>query len=199
MQGLDILVIDQRDIQKRGGKCARFPVSCLIRDMLRELGLESKVRMVLDTTYGEGRFYGAWRPKLLLASDIKIHKWVVEPDWFTISPSWSVWHRVQKLGIRPDLVVIDPPFMERGGKGSRKHYEVTTAFGSPETIIDGGLESAKRLGCKTVLVHYNKLYVPNHWELVKYVEFLFFTRYLKQDTKYNPNTSYFYILKKVNE
>ena len=197
MQGLDILVIDQRDIQKRGGKCVKFPVSCLIYDLLKSIGLQPEQLIILDVTFGEGRFYGAWRPKLLLGSDIKVYNWVVVPDWFTKCPSWSAWIRVQKLGIKPDLVVVDPPFSSyEGGYEKRKHYMQSLAFGNGKTILEGGLETAKQLGCKNALIHYNKLYVPNDWQLVKYVEFLFFTRYLKQDTKYNPNTSYFYILER---
>ncbi len=187
-------LVDQRDIQRRGGVCVRFPVSCLIKDLLVEVGLQPENLVILDTTFGEGRFYGAWRPKLLLGSDIRILRWIVQPDWFTLSPSWSVWTRVQKLGVKPDIVIVDPPFSPytRGTEG-RKHYLPVTGFGSPTSILEGGLESAKRLGCNTVLVHFNELYIPKGWKLEKQVGFLFLTRYLKQDMN---NKTYFYILKR---
>ena len=190
-----VLVVDQRDIQRRGGVCAKFPVSCLIRDMLKEIGFQLEKLVVLDVTYGEGRFYGAWRPRLLLGSDIRIHRWIVKPDWFTICTSWSVWNRVQKLGIKPDLVVVDPPWFSFTHRG-RNYYNYS--FGSPEQILIGGLESAAKLGSNHVLVHYNKIVVPRNWSLLRQVEFIYVSRYLKNNQiNTNPNKTYFYILKKV--
>ncbi len=192
-----IPVIDQREIQERGGKCARFPVSCLIRDMLRELGLESKVRVVFDTTYGEGRFYGAFRPELLIGADIRVLNWVVEPDLFIKKPVWSSWKVVKKIDIRPDLVVVDPPWGTITGSrhGTRPHYY--KPFGSPEIILEEGIKAAEKLGCNHILIHYYRIVERENWRIINAKRFIYFTRFLKQDTKYNPNTSYFYILKKV--
>lgn len=190
-------LIVQKELQHRGGKCVKFPVSCLIYDMLKELGLQPERLTILDTTFGEGRFYGAWRPKLLIGSDIRVLNWLVEPDVFIRKPSWSVWRIVSKLGVKPDLIVVDPPFSpyERGYE-KRKHYMQSLAFGDGKAILEGGLESARKLGCSTVLVHYNELYVPDGWQLVKHIEFLFFTRYLKQDMN---NKTLFYVLERGDQ
>mgnify|MGYP005680796069 CR=1 FL=1 len=39
--GVEVVeVVDQRVTQRRGGLCARYPVSCLIRDMVNEVGVD---------------------------------------------------------------------------------------------------------------------------------------------------------------
>ena len=195
--GLESQLVDQRDIQRRGGKCSRYPVSCLIHDMLMELGLQPEKLVVLDVTYGVGRFYGAWYPRLLIGSDVKIWKWEIVPDVFILQPSWNVWWTVAKLGVKPDLVVVDPPWTNYNHRG-RTYYEYS--FGSPDQILKGGLESAAKLGSNHVLVHYNKIVVPRNWSLLRQVEFIYVSRYLKNNQiNTNPNKTYFYILKKGDQ
>ena len=193
----DVCVIDQRDIQRRGGLCAHFPVSCLIRDMIGEAGIKPEV--VFDTTYGEGRFYGAWRPEVLIGADIRILNWVVTPDFFIKLPVWVSWRSLKKLDIVPDLVVVDPPWGQVTGSrhGTRPHYY--SALGSPDLILSEGIKAAERLGCRYVLVHYYKVAERENWRLLLAKRFVYFTKFLKQETKYNPNTSYFYILEKGGE
>lgn len=190
-------VVDQRFIQRLGGRCARFPVSCLIKDLLIDLGIES-VGIVFDTTYGEGRFYGAWRPEVLIGADVRVLDWVVRPDLFIKLPVWSSWRVLKKLGLesRIDLVVVDPPWGVATGSrhGTRPHYY--KPLGSPDLILEEGIKAADRLGCKYVLVHYYKVVNGDGWEIAAAKKFIYFTRYLKQNTKYNPNTSYFYILQR---
>jgi len=192
--GLESFLVDQRDIQKRGGKCVKHPVSCLIYDMLKELGMNLEQLIVLDVTYGEGRFYGAWRPRLLLGSDIRVHRWVVEPDWFTRCPSWSVWTRVQKLGIVPDIVVVDPPWTNYNHRG-RKHYYEYMALGDDSTVLEGGLITARKLGVKYLLVHYKDRIVPSGTRVLNEKYFIYVSRYLKNnEIDTNPNKTWFGIL-----
>jgi len=194
---VEVPLVDQRDMQKRGGICARFPVSCLLYDMLKEQGLQPEI--VFDTTYGEGRFWGAWKPKILIGADVRVLNWVVEPDLFIKKPVWSSWQVLARLGLesRIDLVVVDPPWGIITGSrhGTRPHYY--KPFGSPDVILEEGIKAAEKLGCNHVLVHYYRIVERENWRIINAKRFIYFTRFLKQDTKYNPNTSYFYILEKV--
>jgi len=193
-------IVDQRDIQRRGGRCAKYPTSCLIHDMLERLlrkqGLRPEDLVVLDTTYGEGRFYGAWRPYRLIACDIRRWEWVVRPDVFVRAPSWSCW---RKLGLESvDLVVVDPPWMEKPGNGTREPYMLRYAFGSPETIILGAITTAEMLQAKHVLVHYTRYILRPGWRIAGAVKYVYVSRYLKnQDLDSSPNHTLFYILEKV--
>lgn len=181
-------VVDQRDIQARGGKCAKYPISCLVYDMLLKTLHNPEHMVVLDVTYGQGRFYGAWRPKLLLASDVKIHQWVVEPDWFTKSPSWSVYKKVEKLGVVPDVVVVDPPWTQYI---HRRRQQFNTVYGSPDTILEGGIRTAYRLKARYLLIHYKKYVEPEDWILVDAVEFHPVSRYINN---LENQKSYFILL-----
>ena len=61
-----------------------------------------------------------------------------------------------------------------------------------------GLESATKLGVRYVLIHYNKVTIPHGWKLLKQVNFIYVSRYLKNNQiNTNPNKTYFYILKRV--
>ena len=185
--------VDQRDVQKRGGVCARFPVSCLLHDMLRSSG--TKHDIVLDVTFGEGRFYGAWRPKVLLGTDIRVLDWVVDPDWFARCPSWSAWARVKKLGVKPDLIVVDPPFT-RNSMALRRHFQLNRALGDEKMILDGAVTTAVKLGTRVLLVHFNDLYIPRGWELSEAIKFKFYAR---RTTQRGDNYTYFYIMHYVGE
>ena len=190
-----VCTIDQREIQKRGGKCSKYPVSCLIYNMLSSVGLIPESLVVLDVTYGVGNFYRAWHPKVLIGSDVKIWRWEIAPDVFILQPSWNVWWTLLKLNIKPDIIVIDPPWSSNSHRG-RTWYNYS--FGTPEQILRGGLESAAKLGIRYALIHYNKVVVPKGWKLVKAVKFIYVSRYLKNnDIENNPNHTYFYILKRV--
>ena len=60
------MVIEQREIQKKGGLCARYPVSCVVRDLIGATNLFKPLIPIniLDLTYGEGRFYASFRNKV---------------------------------------------------------------------------------------------------------------------------------------
>ena len=168
-------VVDQRNIQSRGGKCAKYPISCLLHDMLEKTMHSLEHMAVLDVTYGQGRFYGAWRPRLLLGCDVRIHSWVVKPDWFSIVPSWSAWRMVRKLGVTIDVVVVDPPW-------SRYIYyrrpQFNTAYGSIKDILYGGIRTAKEIRARYLLVHYREPVELDDWIPLETIEFHPVSRYI---------------------
>ena len=168
-----IQVINQREIQRRGGKCSRYPSSCIIWDILKEAGLAERAGelIIFDATYGEGRFYTAWprRPFLLLAADIAILHWEVRPDAFIQLPVWASWRVVERLGVKPDVYVLDPPFRmyERGrGVERRDHYLPRNGLGTPEVILREGVRAASRLQAEWLLIKYAEPVKPEGWVLV---------------------------------
>ena len=100
-------VVDQREMQRRGGVCARHPYSCFFCDVLQVLGIEKPI--IVDLTYGVGSFYIACRDRIgrLIAIDIRRWEWVVEPDVFIQKPFWLA---VNDIDDRADIVVFDPPY-----------------------------------------------------------------------------------------
>lgn len=196
MKGHESLVIDQREIQRRGGKCVKFPVSCLVHDMIVDVFGDVNI-VVLDTTYGEGRFYGAFRPLLLLGTDIKIHNWVVKPDWFSLVPSWSAWRMVDKLMVSPDLIVVDPPWTSYTHRG-RKHYYEYRGLGDAKMVLEGAFITARKLGVRYILIHYKDRVVPRDGRILYEKYFIYVSRYLKNnDIKNNPNKTWFGIIERV--
>jgi len=176
--------IDQREIQKLGGACSRYPVAYIIAKLLRTL----KAERILDVTYGEGRFYKIYRPKLLLAADPNIWDWIVKPDAFIPCPVWNVGKILKKLGLESfDCIVVDPPWGERHHK--RPLYNNLTSFVFPETIINHAFMIAEDLHIPYLLLHYDKIVERKGWTRVRTIEFRYVSRYLN-----NPGltkTTYF--------
>ncbi len=161
-------VVLQEEIARVKG-CGHKPSSCMVRMLLEEAGMEPRGLAVVDTTYGEGRFYLAWRPRLLLGCDVRILDWKVEPDLFARVPSWGCWRRVGKLGIKPDLVVVDPPFSDRGHKTERHGrpwYNSWAAVGGKRNVLQGGFITAEKLQARYVLVHYNERVKHEGWRII---------------------------------
>ena len=177
---MSAVVVDQRDIQRRGGKCARYPVSCLIHSLLVEAGLEPRDLTVLDLTYGQGRFYAAWRPRVLIGADIHVHNWVVMPDLFVKAPAWVAWRKIKKVDMRPDIVVVDPPWVERGSS-KRRLYGLDLALGTPQIILEAGVKASKELGTRYLLIHFKDRWVPRGWYTIAETRFLYVTRYNEQN------------------
>jgi len=73
----------------------------LIRDC-HQLGYLNDDDVVLDPTYGKGRFWGLWRPARLVASDIKGNGLAVNCVDFT--------NMVAYFDNKFDAVVFDPPY-----------------------------------------------------------------------------------------
>ncbi len=108
-------VVDQREVQEIGGECARHPTSCFMKVLAEILEIEDCT--VLDLTYGVGEFYRFWRPRYLVAFDVKKWDWVIAPDEFYEKPFW---HAEHVLGDRRfDVVVFDPPYDVRNAISTR--------------------------------------------------------------------------------
>jgi len=192
MNSQNIIFIDQRDIQRRGGVYAKYPVAAIVADFLKSI----RAKRVLDVTYGEGRFYKVYRPELLVGADPNVWEWVVRPDIFIPYPVWSVSKVLERIGLREfDVIVCDPPWGERHRR--RPQYNNLIAFATAETIIKYAFELAKYLKTPYLLLHYDKLYKCEGWTRVRTVEFRYVARYLN-----NPGlsrTTYFIMFKHMKE
>ena len=174
--------VDQRDIQKLGGRRAKYPTAAVVDALLRPL----RPRCVLETTYGEGRFYAVFRPPYLIGVDVERREWLVRPDEFYEMPVWAFFHALREgrlaLGRGPEVVVCDPPwgFWQR----RRLHYWRASAYGSPRLILEYSLRVAELAGARFFLLHWGeegawkKPPAPAGWRLERVVEFRPFTRYL---------------------
>ena len=161
-------VVHQKDVQARGGVCSRYPVSCLIKDLLCGAGVacgpDYRGLKVLDLTFGEGRFWkafdGLFRP-YIVGIDIRKLKWHVRPDMFYRDEAWDWRVHVYRPIWRADLVVADPPWSPyRRGNDRRKHYDMHSMVGTPLGILRAGLAAAKHFRCP-LLVHYKERWVPD--------------------------------------
>lgn len=149
-----IAIVDQRDIQARGGVCSKAPVSCLLRDrILRNIlpGRIDRKLTILDLTYGEGRFYVAFQSKVkIYAVDIARISWLVKPHMFIQSDLRSIdLSLFRDKGI--ELVVIDPPFPGWSGWNREHYYNITS---KPEELIGYAYRYAVDL--KTHLLIHNR-------------------------------------------
>jgi hypothetical protein len=78
--------------------------------------------VVVDLTYGVGRFYRLARKRIkhLIAVDIEKHEWEVKPDVFYRMPCQLFVEKVIRGEIdlpKPSIVVVDPPWSrEKRGK-----------------------------------------------------------------------------------
>jgi len=182
MSKQNAVIIDQRKIQKRGGKAAKYPVSYLITQLLYSVN----AKKVLDLTYGEGRFYAYSKPPYLHGIDVKKLRWIVKPDFFEQKSLFCV-HELPK---RYDLIVIDPPFSQRKYR-NRDHY--TAKNPNTKAMINHACKIAKLNNIPYVLVHNKELYIPDRFEINACIDFIYACRYLaNKDFK---NTTKFYILK----
>lgn len=150
--------VRQQDVQRRGGVCARYPVSCLIVDLLREAEVLRPLERlrVLDMTFGEGRFYPAWRP-VVYAFDVRRMRLHYRPARIVYAPCFR-WREyegdiAEVLG-GVDLVVVDPPFSRRGPSNNRAPHFHTDSLTYSEAIVRScGLAAARRFGAP-LLYHY---------------------------------------------
>jgi len=187
----NIITIRQQDIQKRGGKAARYPSSYIVKMLLQQLFPSLNIK-VCDVTYGEGRFYAlfAHRLKLLVANDIRRLRWIVKPDVFFKGPSWKLLDKLLQHQLTDfDVVVVDPPFSPYArGLEKRYWYLPSNAKGTPIRIINDAIYIAQKLSVPYVLIHYRFLKDFGH-DVVAAVEFRGLWRYSK------PTYSYYYIIK----
>ena len=152
------------EVQRLPG-CGRAPDSCLIRAMLREVGLwpVGVGGFILDLTFGRGKFYEAcpFRPRVI-AYDIRRLNWVVEPVRFVKAPAWATIHHIRDGSLRDPvkLVVVDPPWQDcRRGNGcirrvdDRWFYRTSMMFGTPMQILESAARVSRLLGVP-MLIHF---------------------------------------------
>ena len=183
----EVEVVDQRDIQRLGGKAVDFPLSALIKQLLDENSMDYS--FIFDVTYGEGRFYGYFRNEidLLVGADVGVWDWVVEPDLFIRKPVWSSYKVLKKLGLKPSLIVVDPPFQRGVRYNKRKMFSYV--LGGPHIIVESAIKACRELSSKHVLIHWDRIETFNR-KLVAAKGCKICARYL-HDTN---QPSYFYIL-----
>lgn len=149
---------------------SRYPSSKLVAWLLAEAGVLRPLQplRVLDLTYGQGIWWHAIRGRVAIAGlDVRRLNWVVKPRCFILSPAQE-WRgaraRLEEcLGGPPDLVAVDPPWQEcikgNGCQASRRHYRVTAAIGSPESILEAAADAARAYRAP-LLVHFRERWVP---------------------------------------
>jgi len=167
-------VIDQRDVQRLGGRATRYPTSYIVYSILARHGLYNNV---LDVTYGRGRFYYYKRPSFLVGADPKVWEWIVIPDIFIPRPVWSLKPVLEKLDIDFDVVVFDPPAWNPNTYYNRRD-EYSYILGTARLIIEKTIELARDLGIKYMLLHYNKVL---ELEVVENIKFKYVSRYLNNE------------------
>jgi len=185
-------IVDQREIQRRGGVCAKIPTACIVASLIDSAGIGRDI-VVLDLTYGEGRFWAATKPRLLIGADIRVYNWVVDPDIFIKKPAWAAWRIVANLGVRVDIVAVDPPWVHHGSD-IRRQFGTVLALGTPEIILESALRAANGLGARYMLVHYKKQWAPKGWEIIDHVRFMPVTRY--NNYSKSENTTWFGIMRR---
>ena len=187
------MIIEQVEVQKKGGPCARYPVSCIVRDLIGAANLFKPLTPIniLDLTYGQGVFYYAIRSRVRVAGvDPRRLEWVVRPTCFikSYAQKWKEWlDRVLECLGDIDLVVVDPPWAQWKHKGSRKARQYYIAPVSLAIdIIEKALEVKEYLGVP-VLIHYKERI--DRGDIVVEVYFRGRSRYIRE-----PRTSWFGIL-----
>lgn len=184
----DLYILNQLDVQRRGGICAKYPSACVVRDMLREAELLKPLRpiRVLDLTFGQGVFYAAINA-IVFAFDIQRLDWVTKPYMFYQKPCWAYRRYLDEIG-DVDVVVIDPPWAQwdhRGSRRARNYY--SEALGRPEDILMCGINAAHDLG-KPLLYHWREP-LTNYKHIVGPIQFRGRSRYIKQ-----PRPSYYGVI-----
>ena len=166
-------LITQTEVQRRGGPCARYPIGCVVRDLLARAGVLRPLQplRVLDLTYGQGIWWTALPQARVAGFDVKRLDWRRRPRCFFRQPcqSWRLREReiAECLGGHPDLVAVDPPWEKcvngngcRGREiGGRYHYRASQAVGSPESILEAARQAAEYFSAP-LLVHYEAPWRP---------------------------------------
>lgn len=169
---MEIWNIDQRDLQRKGGGIARYPVSYIISLLLQRI-VKLKLNIV-DLTYGEGRFwvipFRQGRIEFIVGVDIEVRPWIIKPDIFIPKPLQKVLPVLRKLSPF-DLLCIDPPFYEKliRGQEKRKHYYA--AWGRPLYLLKEGYKIAAELNIPYVIAHFNKPMKPDWYDHIIEVHF----------------------------
>jgi len=183
-------IVDQREVQRWGKGCGRFPTSCVVRHLLVAANLLKPLGTltVWDMTFGEGRFWVLIPQVRVIGWDIRKLKWYRLPFQFFKQPCWA-W-RYEEPSPHPDLVAIDPPWSrwQRGGR-DRAHYWINKMEGTPEHILNYCGKAASEHFGVPLLVHYKDRWVPDGFRIVTEVWYQAVVRNMKM-----PKPSWFAIL-----
>ena len=128
------VLLDQREVQRKGGLAAKYPVAYIVAQFLKKY----RFQKVLDVTYGKGRFYRIYRPRVLVGADIVRREWEIVPDLFIQKPVWGLRYERELQNYAFDLLVVDPPW----GKPQRRE-EYSELWGTPQLIIDYAIKLAR--------------------------------------------------------
>ncbi|MCE4601251.1 MAG: hypothetical protein F7C38_06790 [Desulfurococcales archaeon] len=183
-------VIHQVEVQRKGGPCAAYPSSCIVRDLLNEAGLLKPFEplKVLDLTYGQGIFYYSIRSRVrVYAFDIRLLNWIVKPYMF-YEKSCEHWKRVGLESEAFDLVVVDPPFSPYNrGWEKRGHYRDN---GSIALCMYEALKASEHFNVP-LLVHFFWKTIPYGYRVIAETWFQGWSRLSKM-----PRPTWFGILER---
>lgn len=165
--------IPMYELQKWFSRCP-YPYGTMVMLLLEEAGLHPGI--VIDLTFGLGKFWSCWRPKYLIGYDIRRLHWVVEPNEFHQTVSWAALHHVRDRRVpRPDLVAVDPPWQRcKSGNGCRGlrfevggawWFRVSKGVGTPELILESAARLAEETGVP-LLVHFEDRWVPRGFSVL---------------------------------
>lgn len=114
--------------------------------------------LALDPTFGRGKWWDAWHPTALYASDLKSTcPWrrKSQPDWVARCDHGRDFRKLDEYwGLSFDLVAFDPPYVSKGGRATSgisefdDRYGLHDAASSPADLqldIDLGMASIKRV------------------------------------------------------
>jgi hypothetical protein len=166
--------VKQSDIQKLGGIYHKYPASKIVADMISGLG-----NVVIDTTYGRGRFYTIYRPQTLVGIDVKKWNWIVKPDRFFNCAVWDFYNMLRRKSIfieHADIVVADPP---RWHNNEHKRSEYNYIIGTPKLIIYYAYNVAKLLNARYLFLHYGKIVgdIIDKDKIVRAIMYYYISRY----------------------
>ncbi len=176
-------VMEQVEVQRRGGLCARYPSSCIVVGLLGDAGLLRPLQplRVLDLTYGRGMFWAAANT-VVVGFDIRILDWVVEPRCFWGKPAWAWKYYADDieecLGGPPDLVAVDPPWSARGSS-TRRYYGLDRAVGDVASILEAAREASMHYNA-ALLVHLKDRWVPESHVILAELYWEPLTRYMNR-------------------
>ncbi|MHC1627726.1 MAG: hypothetical protein ACXQTI_02705 [Candidatus Nezhaarchaeales archaeon] len=170
---MSVVAVDQREVQRRGGLYSKYPASAVVAELLKLCG----GTRVLDVTYGEGRFYKLFKPRLLVGCDVAVYDWLVAPDLFILKPVWAVYEVLRKSNLTEfDVLVVDPPWGANHHK--RPQFNLANAWGTPRIIVDEAFKLAEKLGTSHLLLHFSEVVEKQGWTRVRAIEFTFASRCL---------------------
>ena len=172
-------IIQQSELRKKGGFCAKYPSSCVVRMLLKDAGLFKpfKTIKVLDLTFGQGIFYYSFKSVVqVYGFDIKRLNWVTKPYKF-FNMSCDKWKK--KIDEDHfDLIVVDPPFSpyDRGWE-RRLHYKDN---GNISLCLTEALKAAEKYNAP-MLIHFIWKIIPYGFKPIVEVWFQGWSRLTKMN------------------